>query len=297
MPMQNILFYYFQEQDNLEELREQLFNKCQELELLGKILIAKEGINGCVTGEVENTQQLIEHLKKIYTAIEFKITETTKHDFHKLFVRIRPEIITFNQEVKMDKKGQYIEPQDLKKELDSGKEIVMIDGRNNYESKIGKFKGAIAPDVDIFSNFPAAIKELEQFKDKSIVTYCTGGIRCEKLSAYMREQGFKDVRQLHGGIIRYGQEVGNAHWEGSCFVFDDRLAIPIAEPQEPITECEWCSVKCDSYHHCMLPSCDRRFIGCEQCVKEHESHCSKTCYESNIKTKHDTQRTVDSTHS
>lgn len=275
--MQNILFYYFKKQDNLAEIQKQLFEKCEELELKGKILLANEGINGCVTGTKEQTEAIMQHLETIYPDIEFKITKTDKHDFKKLFVRIRKEIITFKQEVKMQEKGKYIEPKELKKELDEGKEIIMVDGRNNYESKIGKFKGAITPDVDIFSNFPAAVEALKQFKDKSIVTYCTGGIRCEKLSAYMREQGFKDVRQLHGGIIRYGQEVGNEHWEGNCFVFDDRLAIPIAEPQEPITECEWCNKKCDSYHHCMLSSCDRRFIACEECVKKHESHCSRTC--------------------
>jgi UPF0176 protein len=279
--MKNILFYKFVELKELEMLKEQMLTKAKELGLLGKILIAAEGVNGCVSGsdeDIELYQKWLQEETPIGT-IEFKVGATSDHTFKKMFVRIRDEIITFKQELDLKKKAPYIEPQEFKELLDSEEEVILLDARNDYESKIGKFEGAIAPNIKLFTQLPEEIDKLEEFKDKLIVTYCTGGIRCEKSSTYMVQQGFTNVKQLHGGIIRYGAECGDAHWEGKCFVFDRRGAINI-DPEkqtEDITQCELCSIPTSEYHNCALSSCDKYFICCNECLETLEGCCSKEC--------------------
>ena len=252
--MKNILFYKFIELKNLEELRESLLEKAKMLDLKGKILIAEEGVNGCVSGEDEAIQKFQVFLtqRKVFGPIEFKTGATNKHNFKKMFVRIRKEIITFKQDIDLNNGAPYIEPKELKEALDSGEEIILLDARNIYESKIGKFKNAVAPNILLFTQLPRALEKMPELKEKRIVTYCTGGIRCEKSSAWMIENGFTNVQQLHGGIIRYGDECGNAHWEGKCFVFDRRGAIDIdpKNQNEPITQCELCAIPTSDYHNC-----------------------------------------------
>lgn len=278
--MKNILFYKYQTLKDLKDLKEHLLAEAKKRKLLGKVLIAKEGINGCVSGE----DKQIEEYKKIITNIqglediEFKEADTKHHNFKKIFVRIRQEIVTLKTNTKLENKADYIEPQELK-ELLAQEDVILIDARNNYESKIGRFKNAICPDIEIFSDWPKAVKQLEHLKDKKIVTYCTGGIRCEKASAYLKEQGFNDVKQLHGGIIRYGQEVGDFAWEGKCFVFDKRGAINIdpKKNSEDITQCRQCGIPTSNYHNCVNVDCDKRVILCEECIEVLEGCCDKRC--------------------
>lgn len=280
--MQNLLYYKYVKIKDPESFRDKHLAFCKKIGLLGKVLVAKEGINGCVSGTEEQCKQYIIELRKdpSFADIEFKITATDNHNFKKMFVRIRNEIVTTKVlSIHLKDKAPYIEPREFKQLLESGEEIVVIDARNDYESDIGKFKNAITPDIKIFSEWPEAVKKLKYLKDKPIVTYCTGGIRCEKASAYLKEQGFKNVRQLHGGIIRYGEECGNSHWQGKCFVFDNRGAINIdpSAPSEPITQCNLCRLPCDDYYNCALFTCDKRFIACSTCIKALEGCCSKRC--------------------
>jgi UPF0176 protein len=271
--MKNILFYKFIAIENLEKLQ----HKLQEV----KILIAHEGINGCVSGADEEIMQFQDLVQKELGSIEFKEGIVSEHTFKKMFVRIRSEIITFKQDIRIEETASYIEPQELKEALDKGEEIILLDARNNYESAIGKFKDAIAPDIDIFSDLPAALRAMPELKEKRIVTYCTGGIRCEKSSAWMRQNGFKNVKQLHGGIIRYGEECGNTHWEGKCFVFDRRGAIDIDPTQKsaPITTCILCNSLAGTYHNCANCDCDKLFVCCDDCVQKNDSCCSTGCKE------------------
>jgi len=278
--MKNILFYKYVELENLPELKEKLLSRARELGLLGKILIASEGINGCVSGENENIDAYTFFLSRIkgFEDIEYKEADTPQHTFKKVFVRIRKEIVTLKQDTNLKNKAAYIEPQEFKELLEK-EEVILVDARNNYESKIGRFKNAICPDIEVFSEWPQAVKDLEEMKNKTIVTYCTGGIRCEKASAYMVEQGFKNVRQLHGGIIRYGQEVGDDHWEGKCFVFDRRGAVNIDPKKQShdISQCEQCAIPSSNYHNCVNVDCDRMSILCEECVEVLEGCCDKNC--------------------
>lgn len=279
--MKNILWYKFVNLDDLENLQQSLLEKAKSLELLGKILIAEEGINGCVSGSDDAIEEYMTYLKSFdfFADTEFKITDIEKHTFKKMFVRIRDEIITFKLKVNLENKAPYIEPQELNDLLDSNDDVVIIDARNDYESKIGKFKNAIAPDIKVFSELPKFIEQNPHLKDKQIVTYCTGGIRCEKASAYLIENGFTNVKQLHGGIIKYGQIVGDKYWEGKCFVFDKRGALDIdpSKPSEDISHCELCSIPCSTYHNCKRVECDRYAILCDDCFKTLDNCCSKSC--------------------
>ncbi len=280
--MKNILFYKYVHIKNLEAFRLQHLDFCIALGLKGKILVAEEGINGCVSGDDEAILQYIDYMHKDprFADIDFKEGYTTKHTFKKMFVRIRKEIVTSGMDVNVFREsGRYVEPQDFKKMLDSGEELILIDARNDYESKIGRFHNARTPPLKTFREFPKVAEELQDKKDKKIVMYCTGGIRCEKATAYFVKQGFTNVFHLHGGIIKYGEVCGDAHWEGKCFVFDERGAIPIdpKKQAEPITQCECCYLPCDTYHNCKRTVCDRRFIACDECLKRLDGCCSKQC--------------------
>lgn len=223
---QNVLYYLFTQIDNPELLRDEHRLITKALNLKGKIIFAKEGINGNVSGTRKETNQYMALLKARFPEIEFKIGNTPEHNYNKMKVTVRDEIITLKQEVDMTNRGEYITPEELRKKLDAGEDIVLFDGRNEYEAQFGTFKGAIVPTVKTFKEFPEFIKEnLADKKDKEIVTFCTGGIRCEKLSAYMKQEGFSKVKQLHGGILTYGEEEEGKHWDGECFVFDERLAV------------------------------------------------------------------------
>lgn len=222
----NVLFYQFQEIADPLLLRDEHRLITKQLNLLGKVLFSEEGINGNVSGTKKETQQYMDLLKRRFNDIEFKVGKTSTHNFNKMVVKYRPEIITLKQDVDLTNTGDYIKAEELKELLDKQEDIILLDGRNQYEAEFGTFKGSIVPPVNTFQEFPDFInKELADKKDKTIVTFCTGGIRCEKLSAYMKEQGFSNVKQLQGGILTYGKEIGGDHWDGKCFVFDERLAV------------------------------------------------------------------------
>ncbi len=230
--MINVLFYKYIAIENPEILIEKQKSLCSSLGLKGKILVSDEGVNGNIMGEKSVCEKYMTKLREDhrFSDVQFKITKSDGKDFRRLIVKYRGEIIRLRAgDVDLKKKAPYIEPAELKKKLDDGEEIVFIDARNNYEYKVGRFKGAINPKINIFSEWPKAVEKFEKLKDKTIVTYCTGGVRCEKASAYLKEKGFNNVYQLHGGILNYGNSVGSEYWEGKCFVFDKRKPIDISE--------------------------------------------------------------------
>jgi len=279
--MKNILFYKYIKIKDVINFRDSQFDMCKKLKLLGTILIAKEGINGSLSGKNKDVEKYKKYLKKDprFLNISFKGGTVASHNFKRLSVRLRDEIVTSKFKVNLKNKAPYVKPRELRKWLDLKKDFVLVDARNYFESSIGKFKNSITPKIDTFRQFPKTIKELNKYKDKRIVTYCTGGIRCEKASAYLVENGFDDVYQLEGGILSYGKECGNSHWQGKCFVFDTRGAIDI-DPKnnlEPITPCIICKLPSAEYYNCNYVKCDERFIACADCVKKFENCCSKKC--------------------
>ncbi|WP_307396332.1 rhodanese-related sulfurtransferase [Bacillus horti] len=281
-----LLYYKFVHIDDPETFAAQHLKFCKELELKGRILVAPEGLNGTVSGTIEQTNRYMEEVKKDprFADMVFKIDEADGHAFKKMFVRPRKEIVTFRVDgVDSTKTGKYYSPKEFY-ELLQQDDVIVLDGRNDYEYDIGRFRNAIRPDVKSFREFPEWIKEnLGQYKDKKVITYCTGGIRCEKLTAWMMDEGFQDVGQLHGGIVSYGkdEEVKGRLWDGKCYVFDERISVPINRTEEDVVvgSCHHCGKKEDRYINCANPGCNLQHVCCEECEAKHNHSCSKACEE------------------
>ena len=204
--------------------------KCDELELKGTMLISKNGINFSLAGTQQATDTIIAFLEEDnrFINIPLKVTYSETQPFRRMKVRLKKEIISLGRKDINPREltGERISPQDLKNLLDNKEDVLVLDTRNEYETRVGKFENAIDLNLDTFRDFPKAIESLpEEYKDKQIVMYCTGGIRCEKASAVMLKAGFADVKQLEGGVLDYFKETGGAYWEGDCFVFDERVAL------------------------------------------------------------------------
>lgn len=224
-------FYQFIPVDDFETLREPILAKMHEIQIKGTILLAKEGINGSFAGTREQMDAFYHYLHSYpyFKALNFKETYDENNPFDKAKVKLRKEIVTMGvAEVDPIKTpGAYLTPEQWH-EMIQDPDVVLLDTRNAYEYELGTFKNAINPNIDNFREFPQYVAEhLSDKKDKKIAMFCTGGIRCEKTTAYMREQGFSEVYQLHDGILNYIQAIpkDNSLWEGQCFVFDDRVAV------------------------------------------------------------------------
>ncbi|MEO0414370.1 MAG: rhodanese-related sulfurtransferase, partial [Verrucomicrobiota bacterium] len=249
-PFQVLLYYLYTPIDDVEAYHREHRKLCQELELKGRILVGKEGINGTVSGTEANTQAYMEamHADPRTAKMEFKIDPADDHVFPKLSIKARDEIVTLGLGTEdldpNEVTGHRLDPEEWHAAMQE-ENVVIIDGRNNYESDMGKFKGAICPDVDNFRDFPAWLDEnSEQLEGKKILTYCTGGIRCEKLSGLIRNEGFEDVYQLHGGIVKYGKDpkMQGRDFDGLCYVFDQRVGVEVnrTETARIISTCVYC---------------------------------------------------------
>jgi UPF0176 protein len=290
-----LLYYCYTQIDNPDEFRNEHHALCIELNLRGRIIIAKEGLNGTVSGLKEDCEKYMQIIKndKRFAGIDFKVEHSEKNAFHKLYVRVKEEIVhsglTHIDPTK--RTGKYIEPQEFKeilKNIENNEDIVILDVRSNYEHNIGKFKNAITLDIENFRDFPQKIAELEPYKNKKIITYCTGGIKCEKASAYLLENGFEDVSQLHGGIIKYGLEAEGENFEGKCYVFDERIVVEVNKVNPVITSsCHICGTECDRMVNCANPECNEHVPICEKCGWEMEGACSQSCKTHPKKRKYD----------
>ena len=229
-PVTNISTYRFAPLENLKGLRDQLRQVCKDWGLKGTILLSTEGINLFVAGPAERIGQLLSLLRAVpgLEALTPKISLSVEQPFSRMLVKIKREIISFGVEGidPVNKPAPRISPRELKQWLDEGKPVTLLDTRNDYEINLGTFNGAIPIGVRTFRDFPAATARLQSLpKDQPIVTFCTGGIRCEKAAPYMIDQGFENVFQLDGGILKYFEDCGNHHYQGECFVFDKRVGV------------------------------------------------------------------------
>ena len=225
--------YKFVEIDDLLSLQSNLYEICEKNNIMGTILIANEGINGTISGKTNEINQTISLLKsdKRFTNIEIKYSSTDKQPFHRMKVRLKKEIVTIGlPKINPNKKvGTYVKPEDWN-DLISDPNVVVIDTRNKYETKIGSFQNALDPETSSFREFPDWVKKFKSSKEnanKKIAMFCTGGIRCEKASSLMKEEGFEDVYHLQGGILKYLETIDkeNSLWNGECFVFDQRVCL------------------------------------------------------------------------
>ena len=225
----NIAGYRFIDLPDRDELRTPFTEICLELELKGTVLLSPNGINFFVAGTHEAVEQYVSFLEtdNRFQDIPLHISYSEYQPFKRMLVRLKNEIISLGMdEIRpSERTGQYIQPKEFKKWLDEGKEIIILDTRNDYELRVGTFENAIDLDIKSFREFPEASKKLDQDKTTPVVMFCTGGIRCEKASVVMENQGWENVYQIKGGILGYFKECGGAHWNGDCFVFDKRVAV------------------------------------------------------------------------
>jgi predicted sulfurtransferase len=226
----NIAGYRFISIPDMVDMRWPLRDFCVDLGLKGTILLSEEGINFFLAGTQESVDQFIVHIEEDerFRGIPLKISYSNHQPFTRMLVRLKKEIISMGHD---DVKpatftGPSISPKEFKSWLDEGKEVIVLDTRNDYEMRLGKFENAVDLEIETFRQFPSAIKQLpEEMKGTPVVMYCTGGVRCEKASVMMLEEGFESVYQLEGGILGYFEECGGEHWEGECFVFDRRVGL------------------------------------------------------------------------
>jgi len=287
-PYRVLLYYKYVRIENPEEYARLHLAFCKALGVKGRILVAAEGINGTLSGTVDQTDAYMHamHMDPRFATMEFKIDQADEHVFRKIFVRPRGEIVTMALEDDVDPNevtGRRLSPEEFHAALQD-EDVVVIDARNDYEYDLGHFRNAIRPDVKTFKEFPDWVREnLSHLKDKTILTYCTGGIRCEKFSGFLLKEGFSDVSQLHGGIINYSQDqqVRGKLFDGKCYVFDKRVAVPVnhTEGTTIISHCRHCGVPSDRYVNCGNLDCDTQFFCCEECEVPHRRSCSHECAE------------------
>jgi len=271
-----ITFYKYIELENPRYWMHKFRWICNELNLLGRILIAEEGVNGAVCGEIDCIKEFKKKIKEseIFSDLTFREMESEEQVYHKLTVKIRDEIVVFGEKIDLSKRGTHIEPEELKAMIDNKENLVLLDARDEYEHKIGKFKNALTLPIENFKDFPKTVNILEPYKNDKIVMYCTGGVRCEKSSAFLKQNGFENIYQLKGGIINFINKYPGEYFEGSCFVFDDRLT---ASNGRPISICVHCGNKNDRYMNCHNLDCDRLFVCCDGCGSKNNFCCSIKC--------------------
>ena len=277
-------FYRYVNIDNPNALRNELYNEWIELNVLGRVYIAEEGINAQISIPAPKFDTFIELLnKRVYLAdMPIKHAVEEGKSFIKLAIRVKKEIVAYNvpeDEYNMSEVGTHLNASDFNKALESP-DTVVVDMRNYYESEVGHFHNAILPDVERSQELLPEVKSLLQNnEDKEVLLYCTGGIRCEKASSDLLHHGFKDVKQLKGGIIQYAQDVKTENIDskfiGSNFVFDQRLEERITD--DIISKCHQCGNSSDTHTDCLNQACHILFIQCEKCREKFEGCCSTEC--------------------
>jgi UPF0176 protein len=273
-----ILYYGFTPISDPEAVKLWQQNLCESLGLKGRILISKHGINGTLGGDMSALKKYVKTTKQYtgFRKIDFKWSMGNGNDFPRLKVRVRNELVAFDapDAIKVTEKGvinggKHLKPAAVDQLVaERGDEVVFFDGRNAFEAAIGKFKNAIVPDVQTTHDFVAEIQsgKYDDIKHRPVVTYCTGGVRCEILSAIMIDNGFKEVYQIDGGIVRYGESQGDKSlWEGSLYVFDDRLNIDFTPDAKTIGKCEKCDGPTSTFRNCLFLGCRDLILLCDEC--------------------------------
>ena len=283
---QTLLYYCYSRIEDAEQFAADHLEFCKSINLVGRIIVAEEGLNGTVSGTVESCKMYMDAVlaDPRFAKTDFKIDDVEEPSFIKMHCRYKPEIVHSGLRdphiIDPNKQtGVHLEPEEFL-EMKDRDDVVILDVRSNYEHSLGKFKNAVTLDIDNFRDFPSKINELAGYKDKKILTYCTGGIKCEKASALLLHEGFKEVYQLHGGIIKYGKEVGGKDFEGKCYVFDNRVAVEVNTVNPVvISTCRNCNKVTAKMINCANPECNEHFTQCDDCGLELDGCCSDACKE------------------
>lgn len=278
--MQKILLYYkFTPLSDPEAVKLWQKTLCESLNLRGRILISRHGLNGTVGGDIDDLKAYIRATKQYpgFRDTVFKWSDGAREDFPRMSVKSRRELVGFknaDDEFEVDENGvigggKHLKPQEVNELVEAyGDDVVFFDGRNAHEAKIGKFKDAIVPDTRTSRDFIAELEsdKYDGIKDKKVITYCTGGVRCEVISAMMKKRGFKEVYQIDGGIVKYGEAYGDdGLWEGALRVFDGRMTVKFSERAKTIGECLHCGAKTSNFENCANVTCNELVLICKTC--------------------------------
>jgi len=287
IPRTTFSFYRYVRITNPKAMRDELFVKLSEFGCLGRIYVASEGINAQMNVPTANFEKFDAYLqnKSEFRGIPYKraVEETDVVSFYKLTIKVKTKIVADgldDDSFDVTKTGEYLTAEEMNKYIDDP-DAIIVDMRNGYESEVGHFENAITPDVDTFREELKVTPELlNVHKNKKIALYCTGGIRCEKASAWLKHNGFEHVKHLKGGIIDYKRQVDELglpnKFKGKNFVFDERMGERIGE--EIIAHCHLCGTeKCDEHIHCKNQACHVLFICCEKCKAKKKGYCSYAC--------------------
>jgi len=280
-----ISFYRYFILDDPQEFRNQIYREWSEMNCFGRIYIAREGINAQMSIPEEKMEDFLESLNhhQIFDQIPIKYAiEDNGKSFYKLSIKVKAKLVADgldDQAFDVTNVGRHLNAREFHDLVGTGEHIV-VDMRNHYESEIGRFKGAICPEADTFREELSMVTEiLKDKKDSKLLLYCTGGIRCEKASAYLKHHGFKDVNQLHGGILEYARNIRQlnleSHFTGKNFVFDERMGESV--DGQVIAHCYQCGKPCDVHSNCANELCHLLLIQCEECAEHFEKCCSARC--------------------
>ena len=285
-----ISFYRYHILENPKQFRDEIFRDWFSLDCFGRIYVAREGINAQMSIPEYNYNRFLASLSKYEILKDIPIKHAIEDDgksFYKLTIKVRPKLVADgldDSSYDVTNVGTHLSGIDFHNEIGKNN-IVVVDMRNYYESEIGQFKGAFCPEADTFREELEMVTDLlKDKKNKKILLYCTGGIRCEKASAYLKHQGFNDVNQLHGGILEYARQIKSAglksKFVGKNFVFDERLGESVNG--EIISKCHQCGKPCDSHANCDNQGCHILFIQCQECAKKYHGCCTPECAEEKI---------------
>jgi len=280
-----ILFYKYVDITYPEQVRKWQQRLCNELQLKGRIILAHEGINGTLGGEEGALQAYKNEMQAhaLFHDIDFKESEGSKDFFPRLRIVAKEEITHLGLDTKTiraDQGGEHLTPAQVHDLLTNPpQDLIILDTRNEYESRIGAFTNATKPNIQYFREFPGYIDEnVDTFKDKEVLMYCTGGVRCERATAYLKSKNVaKKIYQIEGGIHRYAEQFPDGYFRGKNYVFDGRIAVNVND--DILTTCEHCAQPYDEFTNCLNASCNKQFIACPNCIESINNTCSQTCFE------------------
>ena len=278
-----ILYYAFTPISDPQALMLWQKTLCQSLNLKGRILISEQGINGTLGGKMMDLKKYTKATREYagFQKIDFKWSKGTGNDFPKLKIKVKDELVSFgiSNEIKVDQNGvigggKHLRAEEVDKLVaQRPADVVFFDGRNSFEAKIGRFKNAVVPNTSTTKDFITEIEsgKYDHLKNKAVITYCTGGIRCEILSVLMKNRGFQEVYQIKGGVVRYGDKFGDdSLWEGSLFTFDDRLTLDFSDHTKLLGNCARCEAKTKSFRNCLNANCHQLVLLCDACYANHK---------------------------
>ncbi len=290
MTFQVLLFYKYITVSDPEALKRTYQVLCEKYNLKGRTIIAEEGINSTLEGTVEDTESFLKEflIDARFSDMQIKRSKGDGDSFPRLSIKIRKEIVATQFPKEIDPSvatAPHLKPEELKSWYETDKDFVIVDMRNSYEFESGHFKKSIDPGMDASRELPTLINKIkEETKDKTILTVCTGGVRCEKMSAYLMHEGFKDVYQLDGGMHSYMEKYPGEDFLGTLFTFDNRLVMDFGGEREVIGKCKRCAAPNEQYQNCANAECNMLFLICNDCMSsEGPGFCSERCEKSTVR--------------